>query len=104
MADERIDIETHEHDDRWEAEVTVVAADNTSTQHRVTVSTETLERLAHGASLDALVRASFGFLLEREPKESILREFDLEVIGQYFPEYERELVGDGSVEPILTPS
>ena len=32
-----------------------------------------------------LVRASFAFLLEREPSESILREFDLTVIGRYFP-------------------
>lgn len=38
-----------------------------------------------------LVEASFAFLLEREPKESILREFDLTVIGRYFPEYEQEI-------------
>lgn len=34
-----------------------------------------------------LVRRSFEFLLEREPKESILRRFDLRDIGRYFPEY-----------------
>ena len=28
---------------------------------------------------------------EREPKESILREFDLTVIGTHFPDYEREI-------------
>jgi hypothetical protein len=33
------------------------------------------------------VEASFWFLLEREPKESILRRFDLAVIEQYFPDY-----------------
>ena len=38
-----------------------------------------------------LVRRSFAFLLEREPKESILRTFELSVIGRYFPEYEREI-------------
>ena len=38
-----------------------------------------------------LVRRSFVFLLEREPKESILRSFDLPVIGRYFPDYEREI-------------
>jgi hypothetical protein len=27
------------------------------------------------------------FLLDREPKESILRSFDLEVIGRYFADY-----------------
>jgi hypothetical protein len=34
-----------------------------------------------------LVRASFAFLLEREPPSSILRNFSLEQIGDYFPEY-----------------
>ncbi len=37
------------------------------------------------------MRSSFGFLLEREPKESILGTFDLRVIGRYFPDYEREI-------------
>ena len=37
------------------------------------------------------MKRSFQFLLEREPKESILKQFDLQVIGRYFPEYEREI-------------
>ena len=37
------------------------------------------------------MRASFEFLLAHEPKESILREFDIEVISRYFPEYPREI-------------
>jgi len=37
------------------------------------------------------VRRSFEFLLEREPKESILTRFDLSLISRYFPEYEREI-------------
>jgi hypothetical protein len=40
---------------------------------------------------EELVRRSFEFLLEREPKESILSRFDLSVINRYFPEYEREI-------------
>jgi hypothetical protein len=39
------------------------------------------------------VEESFRFLLEREPKESILRRFNLTVISRYFPEYEREIKG-----------
>jgi hypothetical protein len=31
------------------------------------------------------------FLLDREPKESILGRFDAAVISRYFPEFEREL-------------
>ena len=38
-----------------------------------------------------LIRRSFEFLLEREPKEAILRSFDLSVIARYFPEYEAEI-------------
>ena len=43
------------------------------------------------ADLGELVRASFVFLLEREPKESILGRFDLPVIARYFPEYRDEI-------------
>jgi hypothetical protein len=64
----------------------------TSTQHRVTLRRADFERLSAGkASPEALVRESFHFLLEREPKESILRSFDLTLIGRYFPTYEREI-------------
>ena len=46
--------------------------------HAVTVATADLERLDPGATDPTdLVRRSFEFLLEREPKESILRTFDL---------------------------
>ena len=37
------------------------------------------------------LEAAFRFLLDREPKESILQRFDVEIIGRYFPEFEREL-------------
>jgi hypothetical protein len=63
-----------------------------ATEHDVTVSTEDLERLGAGKTPDAFVRDCFDFLLEREPKESILRSFDVSVIGRYFPEFEREIV------------
>jgi hypothetical protein len=38
-----------------------------------------------------LVESSFDFLLEREPATQILRRFSLDVIGDYFPEYRREM-------------
>ena len=62
------------------------------TTHDVTVSPNDYTRLTNGKiELEELVRRSFEFLLEREPKESILTCFDLSVIGRYFPEYEREI-------------
>ena len=63
-----------------------------STEHDVTVSARDLERLAEGRTPDAFVRDCFDFLLAREPKESILRSFDVSAIGRYFPEFEREIV------------
>lgn len=42
--------------------------------------------------LAELVRESFVFLLEREPKESIMRTFDLSVIERFFPDYREEIV------------
>jgi len=54
----------------------------------VHVSTKDVERWSRGRSVEDLVADSFGFLLGREPKESILREFDLSVIKRYFPDYD----------------
>jgi hypothetical protein len=62
-----------------------------TSQHTVEVSTAELDRWGRGRSAEDLVRDSFRFLLERESRESILREFKLSVIGRYFPEYEREI-------------
>lgn len=68
-----------------------IEEDGGSSSHRVTVRPETLDRVGGGAPADELVQRSFEFLLEREPKESILGRFDLEVISRYFPEYEQEM-------------
>jgi len=38
-----------------------------------------------------LIKKSFEFLLEREPKESILLKFNLRIIDQYFPEFKEEI-------------
>ncbi len=57
------------------------------TTHDVTVTAEDIERYAPGVSAEQLVEASFRFLLEREPKESILSRFELPVIERYFSEY-----------------
>ena len=69
----------------------VVRDGSSSTEHDVTVSGADLDRLAAGRTPETFVRACFEFLLEREPKESILPEFDVAVIGRYFPEFEREI-------------
>jgi hypothetical protein len=61
------------------------------TRHLVTMSRETYENLTGGrSSPEQCVKAAFEFLLAHEPKESILRRFDLTVISHYFPDFERE--------------
>jgi hypothetical protein len=73
----------------FELEVTVREGRG-ETRHRVTMSRTTYERLAGAseAGAEAVLRAAFAFLLDREPKESILARFDLDVIARYFPEFE----------------
>ncbi len=74
--------------------VVTIADGDDQTTHRVTVPSAFADGLVGEAgSREELVRLSFEFLLEREPKESILREFDITVIARYFPEYEDELRG-----------
>jgi hypothetical protein len=86
-----INVRTTSEGEPWTFQVTV-SEGGSQTSHRVEVSRGDYERLAGEAcSPDELVRKSFEFLLERELKESILGEFDITVIGRYFPEYEREI-------------
>ncbi len=64
------------------------------TMHVVTVDPAYAQRLTAGrVPVEHLVSRSFDFLLAREPNTSILGRFDLAVIGRYFPEYERTIVG-----------
>ncbi len=62
------------------------------TNHSVSLKAAYYEKLT-GRKIpeEMLIEQSFRFLIEREPKESILREFDLSVISRYFPNYESEI-------------
>ncbi len=73
---------------------TTVRDDTSESTHTVTVRREHLERFGIDEDrIGDLVEASFDFLLDREPKESILNSFELDVIERYFPEYP-DRVGD----------
>jgi hypothetical protein len=70
----------------------VVGRDPGATRHSVSISQADLARLAPGhADPQALVEASFAFLLAREARESILPRFALPAIERYFPGYEAEM-------------
>lgn len=60
--------------------------------YEVEVKREDYERLTGGkVTPEELVEKSFRFLLDREPKESILKQFNITDISKYFPEYENEI-------------
>ncbi len=70
----------------------IVRESGDQTEHLVIAPAEYCESLTGGTIPVAdLLRLSFEFLLDREPKESILRRFELPVIGRYFPEYEQAM-------------
>lgn len=70
----------------------VVREGRGESRHQVTIAAATQNKLTGGRhTAEALLEAAFRFLLDREPKESILGRFDITVIGRYFPEFEREL-------------
>ena len=74
----------------WIFEVKV--SNGNSTTHNVNLTREYYEHLPLSDTTPTkLVEGSFRFLLEREPKEMILRTFDLKIISHYFPEYERRI-------------
>jgi hypothetical protein len=77
--------------DGWRCSVRV-GDDAAATTHEVTVSADAKSRYAEPRTdAQSLVHESFVFLLEREPRESILRRFELPTIERYFPEYPTEI-------------
>jgi len=78
--------------DRDGAFAVTVRDDASQSTHIVRVAEDYVGRLGLGdVDRGELVRASFVFLLEREPKESIMTSFELSVIERYFPEYPTEI-------------
>ena len=63
-------------------------------EFKVEVDKDYWQELTDGKYRSAeLVKKSFKFLLDREPKERILKEFNIRVINAYFPEYEENIKG-----------
>jgi hypothetical protein len=74
----------------WQCSI-IVGDDPGATSHEVSVDRDTLDDLAPGATPEELVRASFVFLLEREPREAIMRSFELPIISRFFGDYRDEI-------------
>ncbi len=71
----------------------VVKEGESESRHVVDVPAEYVTKLGFSMAdgdekgIEDLLQRSFAFLLEREPKESILKQFTLSDIERYFPEY-----------------
>jgi hypothetical protein len=86
-----IEVRRTREGDPLEFEV-VIREGKGETRHQVTMAEATCHRLSAGKHTpERCLEAAFRFLLDREPKESILRRFDMSAISRYFPEFEREL-------------
>ena len=73
--------------------VRVAEADGSSTEHDVTLLRADQENLGgRYPTSEAFIRACFEFLLDREPKGSILSSFDVRQISTYFPEFEKAML------------
>ena len=70
----------------------IVGEDHSETKHEVTMAESIYKKLTAGkVSPERCIQAAFQFLLDREPKESILSRFDVITISKYFPNFERDL-------------
>lgn len=84
----KINVQVREEGDQYIADVTVDEGDSSS-NHHVEFSKSYYQKLTSGNyPPELLVERSFEFLLQREPKESIMGSFNLTVINRYFGEYE----------------
>jgi len=73
--------------------VVTIKERDSKTKHAVTLNDRYYQDLTDGKiTREELIKRSFEFLLEREPKESILSEFNLRIINNYFPEYEKKIL------------
>lgn len=71
----------------------VTVSEDSETKHKVRFSDDYWKELCDKKiSKKECIKRAFQFLLEREPKESILRQFDMTVIRKYFPEFRRKSI------------
>lgn len=90
MAEEDILIQSvDKNNGGWLVSVEIGQDSSDSTTHDVTIDEEYYEYLTGGGySVETLIDETFKFLLQRESRESILRNFDIHEVTNYFPDYE----------------
>jgi hypothetical protein len=80
-------------ENKWSFHVQVTESDGSKTSHGVSMDKEYYKKISNGIiGPEDFVRTSFEFLLKMEDKHSILKEFNIKQISEYFPEYETEII------------
>ena len=91
MADIKVSLVSDDNEEYvYDVEVT---EGGSATEHRVILPSDYYETITDSEiDPDELVKKSFEFLLDKEPKEAILGEFNIKEISQNFPDYEDEVL------------
>lgn len=72
-------------------QVKVIEKDS-ETQHKIRLNKTDYIRITNGkVKPEKLIKKAFEFLLEHEPKEKILPEFDFTIINRYFSTFNQEI-------------
>jgi hypothetical protein len=82
-------------DKSWKYNVEITESDGSGskTDHQVTLDRDYYMNLTEKGRVipEEFIKKSFEFLLNRETKDSVLRQFNISEINNYFPEFEKEI-------------
>ena len=78
-------------DSGWRLQVEVGKLGEKALDYQIELDREYYKMIVPKRTIEELMRGTFKFLLAREPKESILRKFNLRVVQEYFPDFEKEI-------------
>lgn len=78
---------------RYNVEITESDGSGSKTDHQVTMDRDYYMNLTEKGRVipEEFIKKSFEFLLNRESKDSVLKQFDIALIIEYFPEFEKEI-------------
>lgn len=78
---------------RYNVEITESDGSGSKTDHQVTMDRGYYTNLTGKGRIipEEFIKKSFEFLLNRESKDSVLRQFDISQISNHFPEFEKEI-------------
>ena len=78
---------------RYEVKITESDGSGSKTTHQITMNKDYYMDMTERGRIipEEFIKKSFEFLLSRESKDSILQQFDIAMISDYFTEYKIEM-------------